>query len=205
MLPIDSTIHETAAVIQFARRLLAEIKYHSYHSRETLRRGKQATCFTTPLRLGRKSAFRDRVAKHGPTTAERSFNGFSTVNDNTATTAVAPTDERLTKQDEEERRTRKEKEQEAWDIISKIHAISERDDIELYHQGLKNELQQAEYLDNKWKAVLTARLTPALKDLVADLCKNQDIYDAQGTAILGWEKHPHNPRLERNTPNLDVH
>ena len=41
--------------------------------------------------------------------------------------------------------------------------------MELYLQGLENELQQAEYQRHRWKAVLTSHLMPSLKDLIADL------------------------------------
>ena len=60
-------------------------------------------------------------------------------------------------------------ERETEAVISKIPPISSTDDVELYLQGLENELAQANYPRRKWKAVLTSRLSPTLKDLVADL------------------------------------
>ena len=50
-------------------------------------------------------------------------------------------------------------------IIDKIPVKIGKDKL---GQRLQKELQQAESKD-RWKAVLTSRLTPSLKDLIADL------------------------------------
>ena len=63
----------------------------------------------------------------------------------------------------------KEKTRRAERTIDKIPAMQKNDDVELYIQGIENELLQAGYPQDKWKAVLTSRLTPVMKELISDL------------------------------------
>ena len=53
--------------------------------------------------------------------------------------------------------------------MDKIPIMRPTNDVELYVQGLENDLQQATIPRDCWKFTLTTRLTPVLKDLVSDL------------------------------------
>jgi len=60
-------------------------------------------------------------------------------------------------------------ERQAEKIIEKIPAMTEGADLELYLQGLENEFTQANIPHDRWKSLVTPRLTPALKDHIGDL------------------------------------
>ena len=62
-----------------------------------------------------------------------------------------------------------EKERIAEKAVEKIPAMTRHDDVELYIQGLENDLQQANIPLNQWKLILTTRLTPSLKDFIRNL------------------------------------
>ena len=53
--------------------------------------------------------------------------------------------------------------------MDKIPIMRPTDNVELYVQGLENDLQQATIPRDRWKLILTTRLTPVLQDLVSDL------------------------------------
>ncbi len=60
-------------------------------------------------------------------------------------------------------------ERQAEKIIEKIPAMTDDTDLELYLQGLENEFVQANIHRDRWKSLVTPRLTPALKDHIGDL------------------------------------
>ena len=78
-------------------------------------------------------------------------------------------DYRKRREEEEVRRKVMEKERIAEKAVEKIPAMTRHDDVELYIQGLENDLQQANIPLNRWKLILTTRLTPILKDFIRDL------------------------------------
>ena len=47
--------------------------------------------------------------------------------------------------------------------------MQKNDDIKLYIQGIENKLLQAGYPQDMWNAMLTSRLTLAMKELISDL------------------------------------
>ena len=79
--------------------------------------------------------------------------------------------EKVEKRDTERetRASTERQERKAEKIIDKIPAMTEGSDLELYLQGLENEFTQARIPGDRWKSLLTPRLTPALKDHIGDL------------------------------------
>ena len=70
---------------------------------------------------------------------------------------------------ENARRKQEERNRQAERFIEKIPVMYKSDDIELYIQGVESELRQTSYPQECWKAVLTSRLTPPMKELISDL------------------------------------
>ena len=86
-------------------------------------------------------------------------------------TMMAKVLEKVEKRDTERetRASTERQERQAEKIIDKIPAMTEGSDLELYLQGLENEFTQARISGDRWKSLLTPRLTPALKDHIGDL------------------------------------
>ena len=70
---------------------------------------------------------------------------------------------------EDARRKQEERDRQAERIIEKVPVMHRSDDIELYIQGFESELRQESYPQERWKAVLTSRLTLPMKKLIPDL------------------------------------
>ncbi len=87
--------------------------------------------------------------------------------------------EQMRRNDEEKRERERIERQEERDRekaierrIEKFPNIKEGENVELYLQSFENELEQAGVAKEKWKSLVTVRLTPKVKRFVGDLQKD---------------------------------
>ena len=57
-------------------------------------------------------------------------------------------------------------------LIDRFPAMKESDGLELYLQSFENEMTQLEVNPDRWKALITVRLTPKMKGYICDIQQN---------------------------------